>query len=149
MPSREDYRWVIDIHPEAQDYDELGHVGNAAVARFLDTARTEWFRSLPGREPGRHVVVRHVSISYENEALPEQRLRCGVRAVSRSARSITVDQLLWRADDELAVAFGTAVHVCFELATRSAVEVWPAMAAAIQERQGEPLASSSRQVTEQ
>src|SRR3954463_12082692 len=127
MPSPADYRWVEDIVPLDSDYDDLDHVGNAAIARLLDVGRTDWFRSLPGREAGKHVVVRLVTISYENEARRGQPLRCGVRAISRTTKSITVDQLLWRAEDEAVVAHATAVHVCFELETRSAVPVWPVM----------------------
>ena len=144
MPEPTDYPWVQDIGTRPDDYDDLGHVGNAAIARLLDVARTDWFRSLPGREAGRHVVVRLVTISYENEALAGQALRCGVRALSRTTKSITVDQLLWRSDDERPIAHGTAVHVCFELATRSAVPIWPVMLDAIEARQGEPLSLGER-----
>ena len=65
MNDADSYAWFHDVRVGPGDFDELDHIGNAAVARMLDDARTDRFRSLEGRQPGRHVVVRHVSISYD------------------------------------------------------------------------------------
>jgi acyl-CoA thioesterase FadM len=133
------YDWFHDVRVGPEDFDELDHIGNAALARMLDDARTVWFRSLEGREPGRAVVVRHVSISYEGEGRPGVRPRCGVRAVSRTRRSLLISQTLFDPSDESVLARAEAVHVCFEAATRTVVSVWPALLVGIERRQGTPL----------
>ncbi len=133
------YTWFHDVRIDESDFDDLDHVGNAAIARMLDDARTDWFRSLQGREPRRYVVVRHLSISYEGEARRGAQLRCGVRALSRSRRTLLMDQSLFESSSGRTVARAQAVHVCFELDSRSAVPVWPSMIEGIERRQGQPL----------
>jgi acyl-CoA thioesterase FadM len=133
------YTWFHDVRIDESDFDDLDHIGNAAIARMLDDARTAWFRSLQGREPRRYVVVRHLSISYEGEARRGVRLQCAVRAVSRSRRSLLLDQALFETPSGKTVARARAVHVCFELDSRTAVPVWPSMIEGIERRQGEPL----------
>jgi acyl-CoA thioesterase FadM len=133
------YDWFHDVSIGPEDFDELDHIGNAAVARMLDEARTAWFRTLEGREPGRAVVVRHVSISYEREGRRGVEPRCGVRAVSRTRRSLLITQMLFDPTDKSVLARGEAVHVCFEAASRTVVAVWPALLVGVERRQGAPL----------
>jgi acyl-CoA thioesterase FadM len=138
------YNWFHDVTIGAEDYDELDHIGNAAVARMLDEARTVWFRTLEGREPGRAVVVRHVSIDYEREGRRDVRPRCGVRAVSRTSRSLLMTQTLFDPSSGSVLARAEAVHVCFEVSSRAVVPVWPRLLASIERRQGAPLTQADR-----
>jgi acyl-CoA thioesterase FadM len=140
----EAYQWFHDVRIGPEDFDELDHIGNAAVARMLDEARTVWFRTLEGREEGRAVVVRHVSISYEREGRRGVRPRCGVRAVSRTRRSLLIRQTLFHPSDQSVLARADAVHVCFEAASRAVVPVWSPLLAGIERRQGTPLPLADR-----
>jgi len=133
------FTWFHEVRIDPSDFDELDHVGNAALARMLDDARTDWFRSLEGREAGRAVIVRHLTISYEHEFRRGLALRCGVRAIHRTRRGIVIDQALLAANDGVVVARGQAVHLCFEVSTRTVVPVWPALLAGIERRQRAPL----------
>jgi acyl-CoA thioesterase FadM len=133
------YHWFHDVRVDETDFDELDHVGNAAIARMLDDARTAWCRSLDGRQPGRNLIVRFLSISYEREIRRGVRLRCGVRALHRTRRGFVVDQVLFDAERDVVVTRAEAVHLCFDVASRSVVPVWPALLAGVERRQGAPL----------
>jgi acyl-CoA thioesterase FadM len=139
LDSPNSYTWFHDVSIDPEDFDEVGHIGNAAVARMLDEARTVFFRTLEGRESGRFVVVRHVSISYEREGRPGVRPRCGVRVVSRTGRSLLVTQTLFDPSNASVLARADAVHVCFEASTRTVVPVWLPLLDGIERRQGAPL----------
>jgi len=128
------YETVIAITPGPSDFSGNGHLSNVDVARLLHEARSEWLVTLDGRPPGNIYVVRHLVISYDAEGFPDRVYRCGVRAVARGSRSLTLEATLVGGDT--VVATSTAVHVCFEVATRRAVELWPAVLASIEARQG-------------
>jgi acyl-CoA thioesterase FadM len=130
------YVWFHDVSVSPEDFDELEHIGNAAVARMLDEARTVYFRTLEGREPGRAVVVRRVAIDYEREGRLGVRPRCGVQVVSRTRRTLAVRQTLFDPSEGIVLARAEAVHVCFEASTRTAVPVWPPLLESIERRQG-------------
>ena len=135
------YDTVVDITLEAGDVDQNGHLSNVGVARVLHEARSEWLLTLEGRPPGNIYVVRHLAISYEAEGFPEQTYRCGVRAASRGSRSLTLDATLVAGDTVIATS--TATHVCFDTAARRPVELWPAVLASIEARQG-PVPRTTR-----
>jgi acyl-CoA thioesterase FadM len=131
--------WTCDVVIRAGDFDDLDHLGNAAIARLMDDARTAWWRSLEGRHPDKQMVVRHLSISYEAECRRGAHLRCAVRAVSRTQRSVLVAQTLFDSGQGAVIATAETVHVCFDLPSRSVEAAWPALLAGIQKRQGAPL----------
>jgi acyl-CoA thioesterase FadM len=135
----EHYGWFYDVEVSEDDFDDLDHIGNAAVARMLDDARSAWFRSLPGREAGYAAVVRSLSISYEHEGPRGVRPRSGVRAASRTRRSVLIEQALFDPGRGWPLATATAVHVCFDTTARAAATVPPGWLRAIEGRQGAPL----------
>lgn len=145
MPSPADYQWTIDLKPPADFYDDLGHMENVAVIRLLADTRTSWFGSLTATGAGGPILVRHLTVSYEREARPDDLLRCGVRALTQGITSITLDQLLWRSADEVPIAHATAVHVSWDITTRAAIPNRPVMIAAVEESQGSPLPVTRRQ----
>jgi len=133
------FKYVVSCRPRDEDYDFVGHLNNAAIARVLADARAEWFSGLEGRAPGGAFIVRKVTIWYESESRPGEELRCGVLALSRSNRSLLLQQMLWSEPDQRAVARAEAVHLCFDQAARKAVPVWPELIAAVEKRQEGPL----------
>lgn len=128
------YDTVIDITPEPGDFDHNGHLSNVGVARLFHEARSEWLLTLEGRPPGNIYIVRHLAISYEAEGFPDAVYRCGVRAASRGGRSLTLEATLVGGD--VVVATSTTVQVCFDTTARHPVDLWPAVLASIEARQG-------------
>ena len=128
---------AIELAVEDRDFDDNGHIDKVGVARLLHLARREWLVTLDGRPPGYLYVVRRVEIEFVAEGLPGAAIRAGVRARSRGRTSITLDQTLC-ADDRV-MATATAVHVCFDREDRRPVDLWPAVLASIEARQGGPV----------
>src|SRR5690242_1004651 len=100
----EAFRYVIGAPALESDYDFVGHLSNSSIARLLADARATWFSELEGRGPNGAFVVRKVTIWYEAESRPGETLRCGVRAVSRTNRTMLLDQMLWSEETRRCIA---------------------------------------------
>ncbi len=59
-------------------------------------------------------IVRQVTVRVDAEVFPREALHCGVRALSRSDRSFTLEQALWRDADDRLLALCSVVLVTFD-----------------------------------
>jgi acyl-CoA thioesterase FadM len=134
--ARDSYRYWQTAVTEPRHYSG-GHLSALAADELLFDARGRYFAdavSLPGTPGSFWLVYRHLVLDYVGEAFVGERLRCGVKAVSRGRRSIRMRQAL-----EVAGKYGhPVVHaklvvVAFDVVHRTAIEVpaelWDAVVA--------------------
>lgn len=137
MARPEDYRFVYEILVTEDHCDALRHVSNVATATILDEARMAWFREV-AHAPG-PILVRNLTIDYPGQAFAGETLQCGVRAIARTARSITLDLTVWERESRRVVNHCQCVHVAYDLERGVGIQLWPSMVSSIEAFQERPL----------
>jgi hypothetical protein len=93
---------VVAPGEPGSDYHLVDYQTQELVSKLWSTYLA---RAREGLEPTSVTqAMRRVSYSLDSECKPGQRLRRGIRAVSRSRRACTFEAVLWHADD------GRVVH---------------------------------------
>jgi acyl-CoA thioesterase FadM len=134
--SSDRYRYWQEAVTEPRHYSG-GHLSAVGADELLFDARSRYFAdavSLPGTPGSFWLVYRHLVLDYVGEAFVGERLRCGVKAVSRGKRSIRMRQTLEVVGKyDRPVAHSKLVVVAFDVVRRTAVEVpgelWDAVVA--------------------
>lgn len=114
------------------DLDPLGHVNNAAVATYFESARVALFEAVAGRlgSGGRSVVLAHIAIDYRAELTYPGTLMVGARVARIGRTSVTLDSAVFRGSE--CAAASRAVCVMVDTAARRPVPVDDALRAALQ-----------------
>jgi acyl-CoA thioesterase FadM len=149
---RDRYRYWLDSATEPRHYSG-GHLSALAADELLFEARGRYFDEavpIPTIVSSLWLVYRHLVLDYVDEAFVGERLRCGVRAVSRGRRSIRMRQTLEVAGEYARpVAHARLVVVAFDVVHRSAIEVpaelWDAVVAFEGGNRAETVTRSSYQ----
>jgi acyl-CoA thioesterase FadM len=134
--SADGFRYWQDAVTEPRLYSG-GHLSALGADELLFDARGRYFAdavSLPGTPGSFWLVYRHLVLDYVGEAFVGERLRCGVKAVSRGRRSIRMRQTLEVVGQYgHPVAHAKLVVVAFDVVRRTAIEVpaelWDAVVA--------------------
>ena len=107
----EAFAFVADVQVRWRDLDANGHVNNAVVVTFLETARTELWRHRFGGDASIPFVVGRLHVEYRRPIKLNDRVRVGLAVGELRGASYT---LLYRveADGRLAAEASTLmVHV--------------------------------------
>jgi acyl-CoA thioesterase FadM len=98
-----------------------------------------------GNDNGDVVVApRRVTIMVETESYPGQLLKRGIRTVSRTRRSFTLEAAVWDAKDDHLICTTEIVTVCVDRSSAKAVEPPPALWAGIERLEGRTIAITER-----
>ena len=123
--TEETFPWVEDV--VAPDVGPAHHIDNIQITQLMYGA---WMRYLmegvgfPGdvfEQEGRP-TVREITARFDAEIFPGDALQCGVRALTRSRRSFTLRQVLWKKNGAR-VASGTVVLVTIDPKTYTPIEI--------------------------
>jgi acyl-CoA thioesterase FadM len=123
-----------------------GHLTALAADELFFVARGLYFSDTINRSgigPDFWLIYRHIEVDYVAEAFVGEPVRTGVRAVGRSRRSVTMQQVLQAqaaAHPYRTIATARLIVVAFDVANRISVEVPDALWRAIEAFDG-PVAS--------
>ena len=114
------------------DIDKLGHVNNATILSYFETARVAYLNQVIGRENdwvGRGLILAHSEIDYLQPVYQNDEIKAYTRTLKIGTKSFTVENLLMKQDGkhETLLAYATGVLVCMnynEKATVSLPEEW-------------------------
>ena len=110
------------------DCDELGHLNHVEAVRYLERARTRWYRAcgLYGGdgEGGQSLgtVVVNIDYNYRAECFVGEKLRVATRPVSMRTRSFVLAHEIIKPDGRVAVD-GQCTSVIMDLVGRSIIAV--------------------------
>ena len=110
------------------DCDELGHLNHVEAVRYLERARTRWYRAcgLYGGdgEGGQSLgtVVVNIDYNYRAECFVGEKLRVTTRPVSMGTRSFVLAHEIIKPDGRVAVD-GQCTSVIMDLVGRSIIAV--------------------------
>jgi acyl-CoA thioesterase FadM len=82
---------------------------------------------------------RRVTTLVETESFPGQLLKRGIRTVSRTRRSFTLEAAIWDATDDHLITTTEIVTVCVDRATGKAIEPTERLWSGIERLEGHPI----------
>ena len=108
--------------------DELGHLNHVEAVRYLERARSQWYRACglfaPDGEPASSLgtVVVNIDYDYRRECFLNETLEVVTRPVSMGTRSFILAHEIIKPDGRIAVD-GTCTSVVMDLAERTIIPV--------------------------
>jgi acyl-CoA thioesterase FadM len=125
----EGYRFVIEVVPEAGDYDAQNHLNNAATVRLFNDLRVAYVRGEVGKAwidiiENEHLVVaaREVHVLYESEGMPGESFVGAMRYLRREGKAAVLEERLVEAVTGRPVARAWVLQL---LVQDGAVVEWP------------------------
>jgi acyl-CoA thioesterase FadM len=135
MVSIDRFRFVDDVF--APDAGSHIHVLDYEIQTLLSQGWQHYVATIrDGIAETPAPVVKQITTQFEAECFSGDRLRRGVRAVSRTRRSYVLEEALWRIGDGTVIATSQVVMTGIDRATGHAAELPPEMAAAIEALEG-------------
>lgn len=137
-------RWWQDV--EAPQIHGEGHISYVQISDVLFQSWQQYLEDVAGeatRDPSGFPTVRSVALRVDKQVLPGDDLRCGVRAIARSNRSFTLEQVLERRNDDAVLAVGTVVLVTVDQTTGTPAAVPDRLCVALEHAEGHPIGPAS------
>jgi acyl-CoA thioesterase FadM len=123
------FRFVEPVPTTAADFDQQGHLNNAATVRLFNDLRGAYVRDAVGsafidmlRTERFVVAAREVHVLYESEGMPGEAFVGGQRYVRREGKAAVLEQRLVEAETGRAVARAWVVQL---LVQDGKVVEWP------------------------
>ena len=137
------YRFVKDVAP----LDSLHgiHLHNLAIAELLFDARNAYLTEGIGvtweglLRSGQNLVIRRLEIDFEHEVRGGIPLKVGVRATTRTRRTITFEEAVWRVDPPVLIAAARSVHLLVLADTPGAIDLPDDVVARFEAFEDQPL----------
>jgi acyl-CoA thioester hydrolase len=105
------YDFVVPIQVRWRDLDALGHVNNAAIVTYVETARTELWRQRFGGGAAIPFVVFQLTVDYRRQITLDEEVVTGLRVVDLRGARFTFEYRI-EADGKLAAEVRTVMaHV--------------------------------------
>lgn len=105
------YPFDCRIQVRWRDVDALGHVNNATIVTFLETARTELWRERFGGGSQIPFVVARVEVTYKRQIRLDDEVRVGVRVADLRGARYTFEYQVEANGELAAVASTLMAHV--------------------------------------
>ncbi len=121
------YRFVRDVVPS--DPHHYVHLHNLAITELLFEARNAYITEGVGigwesmSASGRTMVMRRLEVDFDNEVADGVALKIGVRAGSRSRRTVTLDEAVWRVAPPATIARARSVLLVVRRQTPGAIDL--------------------------
>ena len=117
---------AITITVTEADCDELGHLNHVEAVRYLERARSRWYREcglFNGQsEHSLGTVVVNIDYNYRVECFVGERLKVTTRPVSMGTRSFILEHAVIKPDGRTAID-GRCTSVIMDLTERSIIPV--------------------------
>lgn len=137
------YRFVKDVAPT--DPSHGIHLHNLAIAELLFDARNAYLTEGIGvtweglQRSGRNLIIRRLEIDFEHEVRGGIPLKVGVRAATRTRRTITFEEAVWRVDPPVSIAAARSVHLLLLVDTPGAIDLPDDIVNRFEAFEGQPL----------
>ena len=123
------YRFVVPIAPAPADFDQQGHLNNAATVRLFNDIRIAYVRGEVGFEwvetlqrDALVVAARELHVLYESEGFPGEEFVGGMRYVRREGKASVLEERIVEAITGRPVARAWVVQLLVQNGT---VVEWP------------------------
>ena len=117
---------AITITVTQSDCDELGHLNHVEAVRYLERARSRWYRKCGlfdgASEHSLGTVVVNIDYNYRMECFVGERLNVTTRPKAMGTRSFTLEHAIIKPDGRTAID-GQCTSVVMDLDERSIIPV--------------------------
>jgi len=124
------YHHATPIQIRFVDIDRVGHVNNATIISYFETARVIFLDEVLGKENdwfGRGLILAHTEVDYLLPVYLDDRVKVYTRVIKVGNKSFDMENVLVKVRDggELIVAYAAFVIVCMDYNTNRTIEVSP------------------------
>ena len=123
------YRFIIPVEPAPDDFDQQGHLNNAATVKLFNDLRIAYVRGEVGFEwvetlqrDALVVAARELHVLYESEGLPGESFVGGMRYVRREGKASVLEERIVESTTGRPVARAWVVQL---LVQNGMVVEWP------------------------
>ena len=117
--------------------DELGHLNHVEAVRYLERARSDWYRACglfdSEHGPSLGTVVVNIDYNYRVECFVGERLKVTTHPISMGTRSFTLEHSIFKPDGRTAID-GQCTSVIMDLDARSIIPVPERLAVHLEKR---------------
>ena len=124
------YAYADPVTPRADDFDQQGHLNNAAIVRLFNDMRIAYVHGRVGawwpeeiRANGYVIAAKELHVLYESEGLPGESFAGAMKYVYREGKAAVLEQRIVEAHTGRAVARAWVVQL---LVQNGSVVEWPA-----------------------
>lgn len=122
------YHHSTPIQIRFVDIDKLGHVNNATILSYFETARVSYLNDVIGHENdrfGHGLILTHSEIEYLQPVYHYDEIVAHTRTTQVGNKSFTVENVLMRMDGskEVLCAYATGVLVCMDYHQKLTAEI--------------------------
>lgn len=140
------FRFIREVVPNVLG-NEI-HLHNLAITELLFNARNAYVvaAGIPWADlfaTDRNMVMRRLEIDFESESPAGIPLMVGVRATTRSRRTLTFEETLWRVEPPYAIARARSVHVVVRMSAPGAIALPDDLVEKFETYEGSPLGGST------
>lgn len=112
------------------DIDRVGHVNNATVISYFETARVVFLDDVIGKQNdwfGRGLILAHTEVDYLMPVYLDDVVKVYSRVAKVGTKSFDMENVLVKMQDgkELIAAYGTFVIVCMDYTAHKTIEIPP------------------------
>jgi len=125
-----EYSHSTPIQIRFVDIDRVGHVNNATIISYFETARVIFLDETLGKENdwfGRGLILAHTEIDYLLPVYLDDQIKVYTRVIKVGNKSFDMENVLVKVKNgsELIAAYATFVVVCMDYSTNRTVAVSP------------------------
>lgn len=140
------FNHVYPIDVRFRDIDALGHVNNATVLTFVETARVPYMVAVGMSSAQAHIgdiafIVAHINCNFRRPIFYGQHVEVGTRTVSIGRTSLKLEHRVEAAGQ--LVADGACILVHYDYAANQSIPITPDMTAKIEAFEGHPVAAGA------
>lgn len=122
------YQHVTPIQIRFVDIDLAGHVNNATILSYFETARVVFLDELFGKEndwASRGLILAHTEIDYLQPVYLDDQIKAYSRVTKTGTKSFDMENVLVKMKDgkEVFCAVATFVIVCMDYNTKQTIEI--------------------------
>ncbi len=122
------YKHVTPIQVRFADCDMAGHVNNATILTYFETARIDFFHDVIGRDndwQATGLILAHTEIDYIQPVYLQDKVKAYSRVTRVGTKSFTMENLLVRLNNgkEEFAAYASFVLVCMNYHEKKTIEI--------------------------
>ncbi|MBS1251955.1 MAG: 1,4-dihydroxy-2-naphthoyl-CoA hydrolase [Anaerolineales bacterium] len=119
------FNFVTPIEVRFRDLDSLGHVNNAVLITYLETARVKYLLSLVERESLQdlNIILAEVTCSYRSPAYYGESLETGVRITEIGNKSFVMEYRIEERETRRTVVTASSIQVAYDYETQQSIPV--------------------------
>ncbi|MBA3665036.1 MAG: acyl-CoA thioesterase [Bacteroidetes bacterium] len=123
-----DFKHSIPIQIRFSDCDMAGHVNNATVLTYYETARIEFLFGIVGLDndwKSTGLILAHSEIDYIEPVYLQDKIKACSRITRIGSKSFTIENILVKTNEkkEVIASFASFVLVCMDYHKKESIEI--------------------------